>query len=522
MYNSTQAKELAQLALEEARRSAASYAEVRYESIWSETVMIRDHQLHVAETKFDRGIGVRVLVGGAWGFAAVSEPNHHDIRVVVRKAVELARIAAILQDVPVELVGIEAQNGVYRTKLGRDPMGVPLEDKCALLEDIQRTLAEVPLVVNSSVLFQAERRQKLFLSTENTELEQDLTYCGVQLEAIASNGEERQVRTTSPGASGVVLGGGWDVIESLDLNEHARSLGEQAAELLNAEPCPHESMPVILSPDILTTHINGSLAHYLELDRLMGLGASDVQRVVLGVDDLDGFQLGSSHINLASDTQYLGGAGTYGYDDEGVPSERIELLSEGQVVGYLSGRESAARLGLERSQGAMRAESWASPPYTRAANLLLEPGRNGDLEALISDTSRGVLLEGMQSLSVDEYGQTFVGVAEQGWLINQGRRTQLVKNPCYRGSTLSFWQSCDGVAGASDWKLSGVRTHPMGPSTAVGVGAAPARFSDIEVGRLPPEVIRPDHNMGLPMVLLSSKDAMRRSAESRSSQKDAL
>jgi TldD protein len=116
-------------------------------------------------------------------------------------------------------------------------------------------------------------------------------------------------------------------------------------------------------------------------------------------------------------------------------------------------------------------------------NLL--PGDAGTLEDLVADTPDGLLMSTNHSWSIDDRRLNFQFGTEIGWLIRNGRRTQMVKNPTYTGITPRFWGSCDAICGPSEWTLWGVpncgKGEPM-QTHRVGHGAAPARFRRVQVG----------------------------------------
>ena len=501
MFNVPVAKELAQLAIDEALRLGVGYVDVRYEAIWYEQVRIQSGRLEFAHATVQKGLGVRVLLEGAWGFAAVSEPTRHDTYVVVRKAVESARASAILQDSPVTLTVEEPRKGDFRTDIVRDPMGVPLEDKVNLLTSVDQILRAPSAVTSTKVCFQAQKLRKLYLNSEGADLEQDLTCCGVDLQATASNGSDFQTRTYPGSTLGSVLGGGWEVVEALPLHERAEIVAQQATELLGAGACVTGPTTVILAPEMVANHALHGLAKLLTLDRLMG-SHQGAQGSFIRPSDLTKLQVADASIHIASDGHHLGGAGRFGFDDEGTPAQRVELVQEGRVTSVLSGRELAARGGFEQSTGAMRAPNWATPPCPTPSNIIVEPGTGGDLEALIADTPKGVLFEGPGWLSLDHQGRTFVGGSELGWMIEGGRRVRLLKNPIYRGSTLSFWRDCGGVADASDWRMAGdiLSLGANRGGVPIGRGASSARFLDVEVGSVPPSLLNVDDQFGLPLV----------------------
>ena len=152
-------------------------------------------------------------------------------------------------------------------------------------------------------------------------------------------------------------------------------------------------------------------------------------------------------------------------------------------VGYLTSRETAAELG-RAPVGAMRADAWNRTPLIRMVNVSLEP-RAGTLEELVADTKDGVLFDTDKSWSIDDLRLDFQFSCELAWEIKHGKRTRLLRDPLYAGSTPGFWRSCDAVCGPEEWKLWGLSTCGKGDPMQimhVAHGASPARFRQVTVG----------------------------------------
>ena len=113
------------------------------------------------------------------------------------------------------------------------------------------------------------------------------------------------------------------------------------------------------------------------------------------------------------------------------------------LTGFLSSRETAAEIGLERSGGCMRADGFARQPIVRMTNVSLEPGEAGTLEELIADTERGLLIDTNRSWSIDDRRLHFQFEGEVGWEIEDGELGRMVRNPSYAGATPDFWAGCD-------------------------------------------------------------------------------
>jgi TldD protein len=118
-------------------------------------------------------------------------------------------------------------------------------------------------------------------------------------------------------------------------------------------------------------------------------------------------------------------------------------------------------------------------------NINLRPGAAGGLEDLVADTKDGLLVVTNKSWSIDDRRLNFQFGTQVGWLIRNGKRTQMVRNPTYTGITPAFWGSCDAICGPEAYTIWGIpncgKGEPM-QTGHVGHGAAPARFRNVQVG----------------------------------------
>ena len=91
-------------ALDAATASAASYADVRVVESESEALAVRGPQVEALDRSRSQGIGVRVLLDGAWGYAASARLDRASVQRAAATAVEVARASATARSTPVELV----------------------------------------------------------------------------------------------------------------------------------------------------------------------------------------------------------------------------------------------------------------------------------------------------------------------------------------------------------------------------------------------------------------------------------
>ena len=471
---------LAEAAVDAALGAGASYADARAVSLRRQYVITKNGQVDDLSDAESAGIGVRVLVDGAWGFAGAGRLDETGARNSALRAIEFARAAPGRHET--NLAPVEAHTGQYRTPLERDPFAVPLTEKidlCLRAEDGMRH-DDVKVTV---AMIRAQREHKVLVSSEGTNVEQDIYECGGGIDAYASSDEVSQVRSYPSQHSGVSGQGGWEYVEKLGLDREAPRVGEQAAALLRAPACPPGRTTIILSPEQAIMQVHESVGHPTELDRVYGTEAAYAGTSFLSPDDLGSLRYGSERMNITADATTPGGLGTFAFDDEGVPAAREAIVEGGILRGFLSSRETAAQLGAGRG-GSMRADGWARMPLVRMTNLHLDPGE-GSFEDLLADVDDGLYLETNKSWSIDDKRLNFQFGTQIAWEIKNGKLGRMLRDATYTGVTPVFWGKLDAVAGPEEWTLFGLTNcgkGQPGQEAHVSHGAAHARFRDVEVG----------------------------------------
>ncbi len=471
-------------ALDTADRLGAQYADIRIVERRNEGLTVKNGALEAATSNVSAGFGIRVLVNGAWGFSSSAHLEPGEADRIAAEAVEIARASATAQKEPVELDDTAPVTATYRTPYTDDPFAVSLDDKLKILMEADAAMGRVPGIAIREGSVVAGREIKTFASSTGARIEQEIVEAGGGIEATAVNDSEVQQRSYPNSFGGQVVTGGFEAVRALDLVEHAQETAELAVALLDAPQCPSGEMDLIIDSTQVALQIHESCGHPTELDRVFGTEASFAGTSFLTTDKLGNLRYGSEIVNIDADATAPGGLGTFGFDDEGVPAQNVPLIENGILVGYLTSRETAPRIGRQ-SMGSSRAWTWSQIPLIRMTNINLRPGNAGSLEDLIADTRDGIYMSVNKSWSIDDRRLNFQFGDQAGWIIKNGKRTQLVKNPTYTGITPRFWGSCDAICGADEWTLWGLpncgKGEPM-QTGHVGHGAAPARFRNVQVG----------------------------------------
>ncbi len=477
-------RELTDRALDTAAARGASYADVRIARRLSESISVKTGRIEGVASGESEGIGIRVLVDGAWGFAATHRLEPAEIERTAAEATRIARASATALRRPAVLADRPPAHGRHETPLVEDPFTVPLERKVADLVAADEAMRRVKGLAFTESIYAAQREWKTFAATDGSYTEQVITHVGSGIEANAVRGDEHQ-RRSYPDSGGGWQAAGYEYIRALDLAEHAEPLADQAMALLSAPQCPSGRFTVVLDPSQLYLQVHESCGHPTELDRVFGTEASYAGTSFLTVDKLEsGFRYGSELIDIVADATAPGGMGTFGWDDEGVAAQSVPLVREGVLVGYLSSRETAPRIG-RASSGAMRADGWNRIPLIRMTNINLLPRPGRSLEEIVADTDDGLYLASNRSWSIDDRRLNFQFATEVAYEIKGGKLGRLFKNPTYTGITYEFWRSCDAVGDERSYRMLGTPNCGKGePGQVAHVGHAVsgARFRDVQVG----------------------------------------
>jgi len=477
-------------ALDMATANGATYADVRILQRTTQLIHVKNGVVQGLTQGESQGFGVRVIADGAWGFASSSHLSTDEVDRVAALAVRIARASARVNPEPVDLGPPEIHVDRYVTPHEIDPFAVSLEEKIDLLLKADAEARAVDGVTLSTPRMTFVKDEKTFASTEGSFIEQTIVESGAGMRVNAVAEGEMQVRSY-PNMFGLQQEtGGYEVVRRWDIVGNARRIGEEVVALLSAPQCPSARTTLILGPSQLALQIHESCGHPIELDRVFGTEAAYAGTSFLTPEKYRAFTYGSEIVNIVSDSITPGGLGTYGYDDEGVPAQRTDIVKNGQFVGYLTSRETATQLrkihpdAPERSNGAMRASGWNRIPIIRMNNVSLMPG-SWTLDDLIADTDDGIYMVMNKSWSIDDRRLNFQFGTEIAYEIKKGKLGRMFKNPTYTGITPTFWSSCDAICDEDHWTVWGTpncgKGQP-GQTAHVSHGAAPARFRDVQVG----------------------------------------
>ena len=225
--------------------------------------------------------------------------------------------------------------------------------------------------------------------------------------------------------------------DSIFTSSSIQSLAEQATirslALVSAKPAPTGRMPVVLSGQAGGTMIHEACGHGLEAD-IVGKGMSVYANKL-------GQMVASELVTVVDDPTIPGKYGSYVCDDEGTPAKKNTLIKNGKLEMYMSDLEYSRRQNVA-STGNGRRQSFKFRPIPRMSNTYLAPGSTSP-EEIIEATDSGLLVKRMGGGQVNPTTGDFVFDVAEGYIIDKGQISFMVRGATLSGNGPSVLTSVD-------------------------------------------------------------------------------
>ena len=463
-----------------------NYADVRQLSRITEKLTVKNNILIENINESSTGIGIRVLVNNSWGYAATNVLEKSNLEKICLRAIKIAKASSKAQKNPISLAPEKIYNSKWETPLKINPKDISLEEKTNYLIDVTKNSSINDSRLKSISSYYNYWQEHLLLKTsEGTDIDQILTINGGGISSVAVENGVMLKRSSPSSFRGNFASGGYEFFKDLNLIEKGNQASAEVLNLLEAENCPKTTTSVILKPNQMYFQIHETCGHPTELDRVLDYEAAYAGTSFLKPDKLNSeYKFGNDLVNCVADATLPLGVGSFGFDHEGVEAQKVKLIEKGKLTGFMTGRDTATKIGLKRSGGHVRAESWFNTPLIRMTNILLEPG-DWDYAEMIEETKSGIIFDTNKSWSIDDLRLDFQFSTEVGWLIENGEIKKMIKNPTYRGITPEFWNNCSAIGKKKYFELYGLNACGKGEPAQImfaGHGSSPARFDHINVG----------------------------------------
>src|SRR6516225_6631290 len=295
--------DLTAVVLETAKLRGAKYTDARVMHLRQRDLTTKNGQVGTLAESESIGIGVRVLVSGAWGFASTDQLTREGVARCAAKAVAIAKASALAKRGDVKMADEAAFIDSWQAPLEKDPFEIPLAAQLDLLLKADAAMRTVKGVTLTETDMQFRRIDSWFASSAGSKIHQRRVHSGCGMVATSFKDDAIQKRSYPNSFGGQHILGGYELVESLELLKHAPQIAEESVALHSAPQCPAKTGTIILGGSQLGLQIHESIGHPIELDRVLGQEANFAGTSFLSVDQLNHLRYASPIVNVVADAR---------------------------------------------------------------------------------------------------------------------------------------------------------------------------------------------------------------------------
>ena len=446
-----------------ALRTGAEFAEVYAEDKRSTSASLDDGRVEQVTSGRDRGAGIRVVKGDTTGFAHTADLSEAGLA-----AAAAAAAAAASQGGGGSRTVALASGGRHAVNtIGQFPDEVPKASKVELLRRVDEAARSVgPEIVQVSAGYGDSRKRVLIANTDGVLADDEVVRVLMRISAIANGDTGMQTGFQSMGHTV-----GWEIFDSVDVEELARDAARQAITKLRARPAPSGALPVVIRRGTGGVLFHEACGHGLEADHV-AKGASVYRGKV-------GELVASPLVTLVDDGTMPGEWGTLGYDDEGHRTRRNVLIEDGVLTDYMWDYLRSRNDGRAPS-GNGRRESYMHLPMVRMTNTIVLDGPD-DPDDIVRSTDHGVYVANLGGGSVNTATGDFVFGMREAYLIEDGEITEPLREGNLIGNGPQVLRDIDMLAG--DFAMGNPGTCGKdGQGVPVGDGQPTLRVESLTIG----------------------------------------
>lgn len=387
-----------------------SYAEIFIESSRKQAAVYENMRLDRVENSSDGGIAFRVIDGGRTYFAYT---NSFDEKAVGETAGEL--VSALKAGFDKDIAVKHKESVKYYI----NPADTDVSAKIALVEQMDKAARLDSRIVQSTSMYAENLRDTRVINSDGCDISQSLCYVTGYTAAVASDGKDMQ-------QGYIPLGGafGREEAAKLDFIKVSVDSAKLALQNLTARHAPSGLMTVVIGSSAGGTMVHEAVGHGLEAD--LACNGMSVYAGRLGEE------VASDVISVADDATLAGKRGSCIFDDEGVRGSSNLLIDKGVLKRYMSDRLYSMKEGIPLT-GNGRRQSYRHRPIVRMTNTMILPGTH-EPESIIRSVRKGLYVARMGGGQVNTVTGDFVFEVTEGYLIEDGRLGEAVKNATLIGN----------------------------------------------------------------------------------------
>ena len=400
----------------------ADYCEIRIEETDNTRLTYRGNSLDTIGQTSGLGGNVRAVTRGGWGFA-----SFNSIDELKSKVFDATAQSKAVGDSKTELSHVDPCVDVVPAYIVNDPFRVPLAEKKRIMDHYKDLIWSVKGINSADIIYADTSRKTFFGSSDGSYIEQEQVHVISRISAQARDGGDVQ-------QAGFSLGSQGDFNLIRDLDDQVIAAAKRAVSLLDAKSLEGGERTVILDPVLAGVFVHEAFGHLSEGDNVY---ENEKLKDIMYM----GRKFGGKHLNFTDGAAIPGLRGSFKYDDEGTLSTRTPVVREGELVGRLHSRQTAAKLG-EQPTGNARAIGYNFPPIVRMTNTIIEQGE-ATFDDLIEGVADGVYVRNWYGGMTQH--EMFTFSSGEAYMIRNGEIQEAVRPVMLTGNLFQTLNNLDGV-----------------------------------------------------------------------------
>lgn len=383
--------------IKRAQAQGADAADAVFAEGTSLSMAYRLGEVEQLERSEGQDLGLRVFVGKSQAIVSSSDTDQGALNELVERAVAMAR------SVPEDPYAGLADPDQLATEFLDFDMFDPSEPSAEELKETARIAEEAGMAVDG--VSNSEGAEAGFSQSS--------------IAFAASNGFAHTYQRSRHSLSASMLAGeGLGMERDYDYTgavwaedlrsaeEIGRTAGEKAVKRLNPQKAKTQQIPIVYdnrAARSLVGHLSGAI------------NGSSIARRTSFLKDKMGEAIFADGVNIIDDPHRMRGLRSAAFDDEGLATQKRNVIDDGKLTTWFLDLRSARQLGLESTGHAGRGVS--SPPSPSASNLYLDAG-SLSVEELIKDIKEGFLVTELIGMGVNNTTGDYSRGASGFWIQN--------------------------------------------------------------------------------------------------------
>lgn len=441
----------------------ADFVELFVERTQNQSIKILNAQVDDIGGGVEFGIGVRLVYGTKVLYGFTNNPDAQELKRITESLAARDRRSPIHS----KAQDFTSENAAKRhlATLGLQSQH-PLDAKIEWLMRLDKSTRNVSDKIVQVVSSGMQRCQQVeIFNSEGLHVSDERNYVRVVATAVAQDGNEQSSGYEAPGALK-----GWEFTDDLNPTQLGEVVGRQAMTKLHADPCPAGRMPVIIDNAFGGVIFHEACGHLLET-------TSVAKKASVFHDKMDQY-IANECVSAVDDGTMENEWGSINIDDEGMKTQRTQLIKDGKLTSFMVDRLGGQKTGYART-GSGRRQNYRFAPTSRMRNTFIEAG-NHSLDEMISTIKKGIYCKKMGGGSVSPGTGEFNFNAQESYLIIDGKIERPLKTATLIGTGPEVLKQISMVG--NNFALAAGMCGSISGAVPTTVGQAAIKVDDILVG----------------------------------------